>query len=140
TPGRAGVVDEDVDLAEPGQRVLSDANDLARLAQVGGDPDRLDVLRLPVRRRFLQITGLARGQQDARAGLAERLGDLQAEPARSAGHERGLARKIEQLSNGGAHVCLPEKRWADSIVTAPACANGATPARSRRRSRRCRRR
>jgi hypothetical protein len=33
--------------------------------------------------RFLEVAGLARGQQDARAGLAERLGDLQAEAARA---------------------------------------------------------
>ena len=60
-------------------------------------------LRLQVRRRFLEVAGLARGQQHARAGLAERLGDLQAEAARAAGDERGLACEVEQLSDGGAH-------------------------------------
>ena len=49
-PGRARVVHEDVDVAEPRDRVLRDSNDLARLAQVGGDPDRLDVLLVQVRR------------------------------------------------------------------------------------------
>ena len=68
-----------------------DADDLARLAQVGGDPERLDACGLQVRRGFLEVAGLARGQHDARAGLAERLGDLQAEAARAAGDERGLA-------------------------------------------------
>ena len=98
-PGRAGVVDQDVDLAEPADRVLRDAHDLARLAQVGGDPDCLDAVALELRRRFLEVAGLARREHDLGAGLAERLGDLQAEAARAAGDERGLAREIEQLSD-----------------------------------------
>ena len=39
----------------------------------------------------LQVGGLARGEHDARAGFAERMGHLQAEPARAAGDERGRA-------------------------------------------------
>ena len=54
-PGRAGVVDQDVDVAEARDRVLRDAHDLARLAQVGGDPDRLDAALLQMRRRLLEV-------------------------------------------------------------------------------------
>mgnify|MGYP003694039445 CR=1 FL=1 len=64
-------------------------------------------LRLQVRRRLLEVAGLARGEQHARAGLAERLGDLQAEAARAAGDERGLAVQVEQLADVGAHGLSP---------------------------------
>ena len=107
-PGGAGVVDEDVHLAETRHRVLRHPHDLARLAHVGSDPERLDAALLQMPGRFLEVAGLARGEQDAGAGLAERLGDLQAEAARAAGDERGLAGKVEQLANGGAHGTLLE--------------------------------
>jgi hypothetical protein len=53
--------------------------------------------------RLLQVAGLARDEQQARAGFTERLGDLQAEAARSAGDDRRAAVQVEQLLDGGAH-------------------------------------
>ena len=50
-----------------------------------------------MRHRVVQLVLLARDERDARAELAERLRDLQAEPPRPAGDERRAAAEIEQL-------------------------------------------
>ena len=68
-------------IAEALHRIGGNARDLRRLARVGSDPERVDAFALQLRGRLLEIGRLARRQQHARAGLAERLGDLQAEPA-----------------------------------------------------------
>ena len=74
---------------------------------VGGDPARVDAAwPADAAAASSRSAGLARGQQDARAGFAERLGDLQAEAARAAGDERGLAGEVEQLLDRCAHGCL----------------------------------
>ena len=52
---------------------------------------------------LLEVGRLARGEQDLGAGLAERLGDLQAEPAGAAGDQRGAAGEVEELEDRGAH-------------------------------------
>ena len=87
------------------QRLAGDAPDLGRLARIGGDPARVDALVLQMRGGFLEVRGLARRQQHARAGLAERLGDLQAEPARAAGDDRRAAGKVEELADIHGQEC-----------------------------------
>ena len=54
---------------------------------------------------FLEFVGLARHERDTRPQLAQRLGDLQPEPARAAGDERRPAADIEKLLH--AHRDLP---------------------------------
>jgi hypothetical protein len=113
-PGGAGVVDEDVDLAEPLHRLVRDALDLFGLARVGGDPARVDALVLQVRGGFLEVACLARGQQDLGAGFAQRLGDLQPEAARAAGDQRRLAGQVEQCLDRCAHVGLSDVSWSST--------------------------
>ena len=48
--------------------------------------------------RLGQLVGLARGDRDLAAHLAQPLGDLQAQAARAAGDERHLALEVEELA------------------------------------------
>jgi hypothetical protein len=68
---------------------------LVRLAGVGGDPARVDAACGQVRAGLFQVGGLARHQHDLGAGFAQRFGHLQAQAARAAGDQRGLARQVE---------------------------------------------
>ena len=75
----------------------------------------------------VQLVLLARDERDARTELAERLRDLQAEPARPAGDERRAAAQIEQLPH--SHDLLPPRRSRGSrrwTIMYPHC----TPASS----------
>jgi len=56
-----------------------------------------------MRARFLQLSGFSRRDGELRAHLAERLGDLQSEPARAAGDERNFSGEIEEFFY--AHFC-----------------------------------
>jgi hypothetical protein len=58
---------------------------------------------LQVGRGLLQVGGLARGQHDLGAGLAQRLGHLQAQAARAAGDQGRLAGQVEQFLDGTGH-------------------------------------
>ena len=60
-PGGAGVVDQDVDLAQALHRLVArPCCDLRRVAGVGGDPARVDALGLQVGGGLLQVGRLAR--------------------------------------------------------------------------------
>src|SRR3954470_2098394 len=63
----------------------------------------------------LQVGGLAGGDDEAGAGVAQRLGDLQAEASGPPGDQRGLAAEVEEL--GGRHAnlsCGGVERWRGS--------------------------
>ena len=57
----------------------------------------------------LDVSLLARGDDHARAGVDEPAGDHQADPARAAGDERGLAGDVEQVAH-------PRDRGSRSLV------------------------
>jgi hypothetical protein len=78
---------------------VGQAADVGLHRAVGGDPAGVDAGGLQVGHGLFQIGGLARTQHDARACLAQRVRHLQAQAARAAGDEGGLAREVEQLLN-----------------------------------------
>ena len=106
-PGGAGVVDQDVHVAHALQRLVGQAADVLFLGAVGGDPARVDAGGLQLGGGLLQVVGLARAQHDPRAGFAQRVGHLQAQAARAAGDQGGLAVEVEQLRNGTGHAFVP---------------------------------
>jgi hypothetical protein len=114
-PAGARVVDEDVDRAHALQRLVGQAAGVFFLRAVGGDPARVDAGGLQLGRGLLQVFGLARAQHDPGAGLAERVGHLQAQAARAAGDEGGLAGEVEELLDGaGGHGLSLGFRWGQS--------------------------
>ena len=127
-PGGAGVVDQDVDLAQALHRLVADLLDLRRVAGVGGHPARVDALGLQVRGGLFQVGRLARGEQDLRAGLAQALGDLQPQAARAAGDERRSCRSGRRVSGRGAHGVSPSSREGEGVIRC-----GASAPRSARR-------
>ncbi len=100
----AGVVDQDVHVAHTLQGLVSQAVDVGLLRSVGGDPAGVDAGGLQVGHGLFQVSRLARAEHDARTRLAQRMGHLQAQAARAAGDERGLALEIEELLNGAGHA------------------------------------
>jgi hypothetical protein len=56
-----------------------------------------------VRAASLQVGGLARAQHDLGAGLAQRLGHLQAQAARAAGDQGRLPGQVEELLHACGH-------------------------------------
>ena len=105
TPGRARVVHEDVDRAHALQGFVREAMDVFLLGAVSSDPARVDASSLKLGGRLLQVFGLARRQHDARPRLTQRMGHLQAEATRAAGHQCGLASQVKELFHGSGHVC-----------------------------------
>ena len=103
------------------------------LRAVGGDPARVDAGGLQVGGGLLQVVGLARGQHDARAGLAQRLGHLQAQAARAAGDERGLAARGRTVA-GWCGSCVVSGLQVDCAIGAVlgVLAAGASGRRSAR--------
>ena len=95
TPGGAGIVDQDIDVAEALQRFRYQRRDSRLLRQIGGNRAGVDAARLEMGHRFIEIGLLARRQNDFRALLAQSFGNLQTQPARSASHERGLPGKVK---------------------------------------------
>jgi hypothetical protein len=80
-PGSAGVVDEDVHMAEAFDGFIRQRADVRFLRAVGSDPVDVDAGGLEFGSRFLQVFSLARAQHDFGAGFAERLRQLQAQAA-----------------------------------------------------------
>ena len=57
-------------------------------------------------RGFFQIRRLARAQHDPGTGLAQRMRQLQAQPARATGDKGRFAREVKQLLDGAGHVVV----------------------------------
>ena len=89
-PRVAGVVDEDVDLAEGVDRLLDDLVAGAGLGQVAGDGDRL---ALDLAGRLLGDVAVDVVDRHLRAFGGEQLGRRAADAASRAGDDRGLAVK-----------------------------------------------
>ena len=89
---RAGVVDEDVDLAELGQGGIDHGAHLLLVADIGLDQQRALSRcsdRRQHRRRHIGIEQI--GDHDVGALGGERHRDLAADPARATGDDRGLS-------------------------------------------------
>jgi 7-cyano-7-deazaguanine synthase in queuosine biosynthesis len=93
-PQRAGII-----LAEFPQHFVGARRDRLALSHVADVGRGLDLLLLQAGDGVVQLVLLARGDGDRCAHLAQRLGDLQPEPARAPGDERGAPAKLEQLSH-----------------------------------------
>src|SRR5574337_9532 len=102
-PGRPGVVDQDVDLADPIEGRVGQPEYRAVAAAGGGDPLGLDPLPHQLLLSTLESLGLSRTDHNTGALRTEGLGDLQAQPARAAGDKGGAAFEAEQVGDGGGH-------------------------------------
>ena len=96
TPGRAGVVDQDVQLVLALAHLGGQPPALLLAGEVGGDGDDL-----PVRRQLgdggVAGLGLAGADVDARAGLQQAARHHQADAAGAAGDDGDLAGEVEQV-------------------------------------------
>jgi len=88
------------------QRFIGQAPDVGFLRAIGGNPARINAGSLQVGRGFFQIRRLALAQHDPGTGLAQRMRQLQAQPARATGDKGRLAREVKQLLDGAGHVVV----------------------------------
>ena len=102
-PGRAGVVDQDVDIAHALQCFIGQARDVGLLGRIGGNPARVDAFVLQIGGCLLEVARLARADHQPGAGLAQGPRDLKAQAARAARNQCGLARKVEELMHMSCH-------------------------------------
>ena len=96
-----GIADEDVDRAEP-HFGLGNEGLKARLVTDGrgdGDGALLPVALVDGGGDLAAGLGLARGDDDARAGIGKRLGDGASDPPRRAGDDGDPAGQVEQALN-----------------------------------------
>jgi hypothetical protein len=101
-----GVVDEDVQAAEPVDRGLHHRLHVGGCADVGADRQRAAGARHV--EPLGQAGGLAEievSDHDGRSGLVESLGDPAADAHRAAGDDRRPAAEIDHLSEGLCGVC-----------------------------------
>ena len=97
TPGRAGVVDENVDRPECGDNAFDHRRNGSEVRHVADHRQRLDPQGLQVFCRFLQFLRLTRRDGHLGAQFAHRFRHLQAQTARPAGHQRGAARQVKEF-------------------------------------------
>ena len=69
-PGRTGVIDQDVHMAQACNGVVCQARHVGVLAGIGGNPLSLDAFALELRNGSLELGCLARREQHRRTGLA----------------------------------------------------------------------
>ena len=98
----AGIVDQDGDGAESLFGGVEGARHGGAVGDVGFDRDGLAACCLDLFFERLQPVGAPRHQRDRGAIVGQRLGELRAEPARGAGHQRHAAFQVEHV--GGFHV------------------------------------
>ncbi len=106
-PDAAGVVDEDVDVAQLFNRCHRQRVGCRRIGQVGRDRIRLDTMCGQRRHGFVEIGLLARADDHPGALLAQCQRHLQAQAARAAGDQRRSALQAEKLLDGchdGCHL------------------------------------
>jgi hypothetical protein len=106
-PRRARVVDQDVDHAVAVEHLVDEGGDGLGFREVAGHDRHVDVLPAQVRSGLVQLRTLAGGQHQRGTLLAERLGDLQAEPTRSASDDGGAPAQVEQF---------PDTHWWSFLV------------------------
>ena len=83
---------------------------------VGGKPVRIDACCFQRSRRLDQVFGLARAQHHSGAGLAQCVGQLQPQAARTTGDERGFAFEVKQLLNGAGHGKAPCVQSSNFVI------------------------
>ena len=91
----AGIVDEDVELAA--KRLDRLRHELIDRSAVGQVARQRDMIAAERRAEGFQLVDIAARDREPRALPRQRLGNRAAEPARSAGHQRGHSRKIKHL-------------------------------------------
>jgi len=106
-PSRAGVVDQNVNLAELRDCLCGKALDVRILRVVRGNPFRPNTKAFQVLPGSFQFVLVSGGQHQASATLAQNLRDLEAEASRSAGDEHRPPREVESLENT-CHRSAPE--------------------------------
>src|SRR5262249_6250573 len=98
----AGVVDENIDLAEAIEDLPDQRLHLGRLADVAGEGDRLTFLT-QLRDPGIEVLGLARGDHHLGPELEHFHGGGLADAGASSGYERDLA--LEQPGREGIPAC-----------------------------------
>ena len=114
--GDAGIVDEDVDLAERLQRRVARLLDRGEIGNVDleGRDGAADFLRGLFRKRQVVIP-----DRDLRAGRNEALGDRAAETLRPAGDDGAAAVQIDLVHRHFSYsVQPPSMTWATPVVNA----------------------
>ena len=111
-PGRAGIVDQDVDLAVTRHHRRDNRRRGFRFAQIGCDGQHLDALAGQMRACFFELGGLARGDRHRGTHFTERFGDLQAQPARTAGDDRHPAAQIHQFLETHFRLSVVQNQWS----------------------------
>jgi hypothetical protein len=97
----AGVVDEDIDLAERLDRPLGQGVDVIAVGHVGDAMHALHIQAFRnLRRGRLQVRFMPRADGDIRARFRKTAGDRFADAFAAAGDEGGLAGKIEEGVHG----------------------------------------
>ena len=107
-PVGTGVVHQDVDLFPPGEDGIDERRYRGAIGQIAGLREHLDARCFEMRACRVQLVLLAGHQRNRSAHFAERLGHLQSDAARPAGHERDLAAEVEKFSH--AHGILRRGR------------------------------
>ena len=103
-PLDAGVVHQDVDLAEVIEHAPHQPRDARLLGDVGGYRQDAASRRLDLRRRVVQLALRAARDGDVRAGARQRVGHRPPEPLAAAGDQRHLPRQIEPAHDSSAKV------------------------------------
>ena len=98
----AGIVDQDGDGAEGLLGGVEGARHGGAVGDVGLDGDGLAAFAFDLVLERLEPVGAPRHQRDRGAVVGERLGELHAQPAGRAGHQRHAALQVEHL--GGFHA------------------------------------
>ena len=120
-PGGACVVHEDVHMAtQAANGFVGQAADVGLVGAVSGNPLRINASGFQLGNGLFQVRRLARAEQYLGTGFAQRVGQLQAQAARAAGDQGGLALEVEELLDGAmGHVvspCVCNRGWAPLTV------------------------
>ena len=127
----AGVVDEDVDGAQPVERRLGDARRRALLHEVLDDQHRLGAARgHDLAGQLLEQLGAPRDDSQAHALARQRQGDAAADADAGAGHQRGLAFETEVH---GRPLCVACPHCGEAASKIKGRATSGRPERRRRR-------
>jgi len=84
-------------MPKTGNRHFCEVSNRFDLGHVAGERRRADAARLQMRYSLIEFCLLARGDQDLSSHFTERLGDLQAQAAGSAGDDGLAPGKVEQF-------------------------------------------
>ena len=107
-----GIVDQDRQRPKLGLGRGNRGGDTVGPGHIAGDRQALSARRLDLAGGLGEAIDPPRGERHLGAGGGEQLGEVATDPARSAGHERHLAREVEARQSG--HESRP--LWAISLA------------------------